>query len=230
MLEIFQSVGVFLAGLVARVGVFVVMLAVLVLPALAAALILRAVAARRERVLGLRRVAGLSFRPDVHYAPGHTWLRRRSGGGVEIGVDDLAERLLPSVTAVELPSPGTVLARGDTLAVLHGGGRAVTIPAPVAGTVAGVNAAALRDPGLVKREGYGRGWLAVVTPADESFVELPRGDAAEGWLRRESARWNRFLEQQLGFAAADGGELIAPAPWLVGEEGWRTLVAEFLRP
>lgn len=230
MVEILQSVGVFLAGLVARVGFFVVMLAVLVLPAVGAALILRAVAARRERALGLRRVAGLSFRPDVHYAPGHTWLRRRSGGGLEIGVDDLAERLLPSVTAVELPSPGTVLARGDALAVLHGGGRAVTIPAPVAGTVAGVNAAALRDPGLVKREGYGRGWLAVLTPADESFVELPRGDAAEGWLGRESARWNRFLEQQLGFAAADGGELIAPAPWLVGEAGWKTLVAEFLRP
>jgi hypothetical protein len=105
----------------------------------------------------------------------------------------------------------------------------VTIPAPLAGTIAGVNAAALRDPDLVKREGYGRGWLVIVTPADQSFVDLPRGEAAEGWLRRESARWNRFLEERLGFAAADGGELVAPAPWLVGEEHWKELTAEFLR-
>ncbi len=29
-------------------------------------------------------------------------------------------------------------------------------------------------------------------------------------------------------AAAPGGELVAPAPWVVGEEGWRALTAEFL--
>lgn len=229
MIEILQSVGVFLTGLVARLGFFVVMLAVLVLPSLAAALAIRAVSARRRRALGLRRVAGVLFRPDVHYAPGHTWLRGRAGGALELGLDDLAERLLLSVTAVELPRPGTAVARGETVAVLHGGGRAVAIPAPVAGTIAGVNAAVLRDPDLVKRDGYGRGWLVVVTPADQSFAELPRGEAAEGWLRRESARWNRFLEERLGFAAADGGELVAPAPWLVGEERWDALTAEFLR-
>ena len=49
-----------------------------------------------------------------------------------------------------------------------------------------------------------------------------------GLARRESARWTRFLEERLGFAAADGGELLAPAPWLIGEEGWRALAAAFL--
>jgi glycine cleavage system H protein len=230
MIAILETVGVFLTGLVARLGVFILMLAVLVVPALLAALVLRAVGRRRERALGLRKVAGLSFRPDVHYAPGHTWLRRRSGGALEVGVDDLAGRLLPAISAVELPGPGTVVAKGQTIAVLHGGGRAITIAAPVAGTIAGVNAAALRDPAVVKRDGYGRGWLVVVTPVDASFAELPRGEAAESWLRRESARWNRFLEDQLGFAAADGGDLIAPAPWLVSEESWKQLTAEFLRP
>ena len=120
------------------------------------------------------------------------------------------------------------MARGETIAVLHGGGRAVRIPAPVGGTIAGVNAAVLRDPALVKREGYGRGWLVAIAPADPSFAKLPRGEQAEGWLRRESARWSRFIEERLGFAAADGGELVAPAPWLVGEESWKALTAAFL--
>jgi hypothetical protein len=132
------------------------------------------------------------------------------------------------VTAVEVAQPGCVVARGETIAVLHGGGRAVRIAAPVAGTISGVNVSVLRDPGLVKREGYGRGWLVAIAPADPSFAKLPHGELAESWLKRESARWSRFIEDRLGFAAADGGELVAPAPWLVGEENWKALTREFL--
>ena len=166
--------------MLARFGLFFGMLAVLVVPALAIALAAHAVSARRRRALGIRRVAGLLFRPDLFYAPGHTWLHRRNGGVLELGIDDLAQRLLPSVTAVELPRPGTTVARGETIAVLHGGGRAVRIPAPIAGTIAGVNASVLRDPALVKRDGYGRGWLVAMAPADPSFADLPQRRAGGG--------------------------------------------------
>jgi glycine cleavage system H protein len=229
ILEIVQVVGVFLGGILARVGLFLAMLAVLVVPALLLALAVRAVSARRRRALGIRRVAGVLFRPDLFYAPGHTWLRRRKSGALELGIDDLAQRLLTSVTAVDLAGPGMTVARGDIIAVLHGGGREVRIEAPVAGTIAGMNAAVLRDPALVKRDGYARGWLVAITPADPSFAALPRGEEAESWLRRESARWSRFVEERLGFSAADGGELLAPAPWLVGEAGWTELTTAFLR-
>jgi len=229
-IEILQAVGVFLAGLLARLGIFLGMVAVLVLPALALALAARGVAARRRRALGLRRVAGLLFRPGAWYAPGHTWLERRAGGALELGLDDLAQRLMPSVTAVDLPQPGAPVARGDVIARLHGGGRALSIPSPIAGRVAGVNAGVLRDPALVKRDGYGKGWLLALAPADEAFEAFPRGAAAEEFLRAEAGRFGRFLEDRLGFAAADGGELVAPAPWLVGEEGWKALTAAFLSP
>jgi glycine cleavage system H protein len=228
VIEILQSAGVFVGGMLARVGIFVAMIAVLVLPALAIALTIRAVGAQRRRALGLRRVAGVLFRPDLLYAPGHTWLHRRKAGALELGIDDLAQRLLPSVTAVELPRPGTTVAKGETVATLHGGGWAVPIPSPVSGTVAGVNAAVLRDPALVKRDGYGRGWLVAIAPTDPAVAGLREGAEAESWLQRESARWSRFVEERLGFATADGGELVAPAPWLVGEEGWRELTSAFL--
>jgi len=227
-IEILQPIAVFLAGLIARLGLFLAMLAVLVLPALAIALGLRWAQARRSRALGLRRVAGLAYRPGISYAPGHTWLHRRKGGALEVGLDDLAQRLLPSVTAVELPRPGTFLERGQPIARLQGGGREVPIPSPIAGTVTGVNAAILRDPGLVTADGYGKGWLVAVEPADAAWESLPRGEAAEAFLRGEAGRFGRFLEERLGFAAADGGELISPAPWLVGEEGWKALTAAFL--
>lgn len=230
-LEILQSIGVFTLGIIARFGLFLAMVAVIVVPALAIALVLRGRAERRERALGIRDVDGVPFRPDLFYAPGHLWLHRRAGGrAVELGLDGIAQRLMPAVTAVDLARPGTHVARGETIATLHGGGRALEIPAPVDGTVVGVNAAVVRDPALVKREGYGRGWLVAMTPADEGYASLPRAGAAESWMRREAQRWNHFIEDQLGFAAADGGTLVAPAPWLVGEAGWSALAEAFLRP
>lgn len=228
VIEILQSVGVFLGGILARFGVFLAMIALLAIPALVLAYAMRAVDRQREKRLGLKSVAGLQFRPGLVYAPGHTWLQPRIGGALELGLDDLAQRLLPGVSAVELPRAGTKIARGDTIATLSGGGREVRVRAPVPGVVAGVNAAVVRDPGLVKREGYGRGWLVAIAPSDGSWASLPRGESAETWMRREAVRWNRFLEEQLGFAAADGGELVAPAPWLIGDSGWRALVAAFL--
>lgn len=229
-IEALRTVGVFLAGLLARVGIFLAILAVLLVPALLLALALRWAGERRRRALGLRRVAGLLFRPAVWYAPGHTWLHRRAGGAVEIGLDDLAQRLMPAVSAVELPHPGMRLERGGPLARLHGGGRELVVPSPIAGTVAGVNAAVLRNPSLVKADAYGRGWLVALAATEEAFEAFPRGPGAEEFLRAEAGRFARFLEDRLGFAAADGGELVSPAPWLVGEEGWKELAASFLRP
>lgn len=228
-IELLRSVGVFTAGIVARLGLFLVMVAVLVIPALVGAAVLRALAARRQKRLGVVDLEGVPFRPDLAYAPGHLWLHARAGGAVEIGLDAIAQRLMPAVTAVEVPPPGTRVARGEPLATLHGGGRALPIPSPVSGTVAGVNAAVVRDPSLVKREGYGRGWLVVVRPEGEA-APVAEGEAAARWMRDEARRFGRLVEERLGFAAADGGALVAPAPWLLGEEGWRTLVDAFLRP
>lgn len=228
-IEFLQSIGVFTAGILARGGIFLAMVAALVLPALALAAVIRAAARRRERRLGIHDVSGVPFRSGPFYAPGHLWLqRRRDGAALEVGLDGIAQRLMPAVSAVELVRPGTRVARGDAVATLHGGGRALTIRAPVAGTIAGVNAAVVRSPELVKRDGYGRGWLVAIQAPDEALAGLSRGEAAEAWMRRESARWSQFLEERLGFAAADGGTLIAPAPWLVGEDGWNELVASFL--
>jgi glycine cleavage system H lipoate-binding protein len=227
--EILQSIGVFLAGALARFGIVLVMVAVIALPALAIALVSHAVGVRRARALHLHPVRGILVREGARYAPGHTWLAPRKTGSLQVGIDDLAQRLVPSVTAVELPRAGDSVKKGEVLATLHGGGRAVPIASPISGRIVGVNASVLRDPGLVKREGYGKGWLVAIAPEGVEWAELPGGAAAEAWMDAESVRFARFLEERLGVAAADGGELVAPAPWLVGEEGWKALASAFLK-
>lgn len=226
-IEMLTSVGVFLAGLAARAGLVIAVIAVLSIPIMLVAAVLRGAEELKRRNLGLREVAGVLFRPDLWYAPTHTWLARRRDGELAIGLDGLAARLMPSVTGLEVARAGTRVEKGEPIATLYAGARTLSIPAPVSGTVTGCNRAVLRDPALVRAEGYGRGWIVAVRPADESFAALPRGDRAEAFMRSESARWDRFVEAELGYAAADGGHLVAPLPTLIGESGWKKLAAAF---
>jgi glycine cleavage system H lipoate-binding protein len=226
-IQLLTSLGVFLVGLAARAGVVLAVIALLSIPIMLVAAVFRGAEELKRRNLGLRDVAGVLFRPDLWYAPTHTWLARRRDGELAIGLDALAARLLPSVTGIEVARAGTRVERGEPLATLYAGARTLTIPAPVSGTVTGANRAALRDPGLVRAEGYGRGWIVAVRPSDEGFADLPRGDRAERFMRSESARWDRFVETELCYAAADGGHLVAPVPALIGEDGWKKLAAAF---
>jgi len=226
----FELVAVFIVGLAARAGIVLALVILLAIPVLLIAAMMRGAGELKKRSLGLREVAGLLFRPDAWYSASHTWMTRLAGGSLRIGLDALALRLMPTVNAVDFKPAGTRVSAGSPIATIHAGARALTVRSPVDGVVVAVNAAALRDPGLVKNDGYGRGWLVTVVPADLEFASLPHGSAAESFLREESARWNHFVEGRLGYAAADGGELMAPAPWLLGDEGWRELAGAFVGP
>ncbi len=219
VIEILEGLGTFIVGAAGRFGVFLVAGLALVLPALAIALVWRAIDRRRHPgELGL----------EAHVSPGHTWLEERHDAALVIGLDEIASAILPSATSVELPRPGMVVHRGDPIAVIRAGVRMVRIAAPVDGVVERVNGRLRRNPSLVKDEPYRRGWLFAMTPDDEGWRALPGGLRADTFLLAERRRLARFVEEELGLAAADGGELVAPAPALLGEEAWRRVVGAFL--
>jgi glycine cleavage system H lipoate-binding protein len=218
-IAILEALGSFAAGLAGRSAAFLVAGIALAAPALALALVWNAVE-RRRRPGSLPAVARV--------APNHTWLERRSGGALRVGLDEIARRILPSATAVELPGRGMVVHRGDPVAVVRAGRHAVRIGSPIDGTVVAVNRRVRRNPALVKGPSSAQGWLFVIAPADGRWRRLPAGERAEAFLASERRRLARFVEEELGLAAADGGELVAPAPALLGEEGWKKVVAAFL--
>jgi glycine cleavage system H lipoate-binding protein len=218
-IEILEAIGSFIIGAAGRIGLFLAAGLALALPALAIALLRRGLSrARRPAERGL----------EARVAPNHTWIEPRGADRLTVGIDEVAERLLPSATAVELPRPGMVVHRGDPIVVIRAGKRAVRIGAPVDGTIAAVNGRLRRSPGLVKDEPYGGGWLFSITPSGEGWKELPGGLRADAWMLSERRRLARFVEDELGMAAADGGELVAPAPVLLGEDAWKRVVAAFL--
>jgi glycine cleavage system H protein len=226
VMEILEAVGTFIVGLGGRFGLFLVLGLVLAIPALFVGFALHAWRRRRER--GVERVGGIAWRHGAYHAPNHTWLAPRRRGELAVGIDDLGQRLLPAVTAVELPRRGLEVHRGDPIAILRAGARTVRIGAPVDGTVVRVNGKVRRDPALVKQEPYGAGWLFTIAPGDGGYMKYPQDREAEGWMAAERARLDRFLEQELGYAAADGGVPVVPGPAALGEAGWKKLIFSFL--
>lgn len=220
ILNFLEGLGGFIAGLAGRTGFALLAGLALVVPALLLALGWRALTESRRARTGI--LSGARF------APGHTWLAARRDGALAVGLDEIAERILPSATALELPAKGMQVHRGDPIAIVRAGKRAIRIGAPVDGTIVGVNRRAHRNPGLVKEDPYGAGWLFLIAPANEAWRELPAGASAAAWVEAERRRLTAFMERELGLAAADGGELIAPAPALLGEEGWKRVVQSFL--
>lgn len=225
LLEIAQAAGAFVAGVVVRLGVVALFALLLLAPlgvALGAARLWRHV---RSAARGLRRVGGVLYKPGARYAAGHTWVERE-GQRLKVGIDGVAQELLPWALAVELPRPGALLQEGEVAAVVSCGGIDARIAAPVAGTVVAVNAEVEREPSLVKEDGYGRGWLFAIEPVDTRWSTLPAGEVAREWIEDESARLQRFLEARLG---ADGlASRSSPAPTLLAGSDWNDLTRAFL--
>jgi glycine cleavage system H protein len=225
-IDLVTGAGAFFGGALGRALVFLLGAAVLLLPALAIGGILRLVARARSKVV--ERPGGYAWRRDAFHAPNHTWLAVGGPAELCLGIDALAQGLMPSVTAVDLPRPGTFVRRGEPVAVLHAGCRSASVVAPVNGMVVRRNARVEREPGLVKREPYGNGWLFSLTPADTSYSEFPAANEAAAWFDLERERLSHFLEAELGLAAADGGDLIAPPLSLLTNDGFARLVKAFL--
>lgn len=219
MTSVLEALGSLVVGTAGRLLVSLLAGFALVAPAILIALAWRALSARARAANGTR--------PETHFAPGHTWVAPWRRETVLVGLDEVAERILPSATALELPARGMEVHKGDPIAVIRAGRRAIRIGAPVDGTVIAVNRRVRRNPGLVKEDPYGRGWLFALAPRDDGWKELPSGPAADLWVSSERRRLARFVEEELGLAAADGGALVAPAPALLGEDAWRRLLAAF---
>jgi glycine cleavage system H lipoate-binding protein len=228
ILDFLQSAGIFLAGLTIRLAFFLGVLAAVLIPVLAVFYAVQGIKALRRKSEGMEVIDGVRILPRRIYAPGHLWLGRRFLGGLRVGLDDLAQRLFPNLSAVELPKPGRLLRRGEPAIYLRSNGREAWLPAPMTGLVVAVNRAAERMPGLVNSSPYGRGWFYAMRPATASYRQFPTGPAARAWFRAEEDRLRITLEHELSFAAADGGRLMEHPATLLPKDRWEHVVTSFL--
>lgn len=216
-------VGVLIRLLIAVAGLFVLSLAL-------AAVFMGWEGVRRviERARGIMHAGTLIWRRNLYYSPAHTWLSAIADGSLRVGLDDLAQKILPGARVLQFAPVGVDVRKGDPLAMLAVGEHRFTIGAPTAGRVLAINERVGRQPELLHRDPYGRGWLATVRPQTHEYREFPTGEQARGWIRHEDHRLNAFLESQLGIAAADGGEWIVAPTTLLSDDQFAALTREFL--
>ena len=229
IIDALYNVGIFLTFLAARFAVLLIVLAVLTVVFLAGLAVVRMAQAARRRSLGLVRLDGLLWRDTLYYSPGHAWMQWKGEKTLRVGLDDLAQHVLGRITEVVLPEPGQLLKVGEPAMVVRSGKRRAIVPAPVSGKVVSINRRIQGNPSLVHNSPYAGGWLFNVEPADDAHARLPYGQQAREWFGGEALRLSHFLERELGMAAADGGELVAPAPTLLTEEQWESMTHSFLQ-
>lgn len=170
------------------------------------------------------------------FHPGHTWVELLRSGQVKVGLDDFLRRLLGRIEAVALPPVGVAVARGQPLARLRLGGRAMALRSPVDGTVAAANPLWETDPRRARADPYGEGWLVRVVPTNlaSNLRDLRIGEPAVWWLQEEVRRFRDFAarfiapDPALGLRLADGG---LPGEGLleqVDDAAWGRFEREFI--
>ncbi|MEI6210134.1 MAG: glycine cleavage system protein GcvH [bacterium] len=105
------------------------------------------------------------------YTKDHEWVRVE-GAELVVGITFHAQQLLGDLTFVELPKVGKTLQTHDPLSVVESTKAASDIFAPLAGTVAAVNAALSNDPGAINRDPYGDGWICRLKDWDRQGLPL----------------------------------------------------------
>jgi glycine cleavage system H protein len=112
----------------------------------------------------------MNFPDDVRYSTDHEWARLEDGK-VRIGITDYAQDALGDVVFVELPDVGRTVTAGESFAEVESTKSVSDIYAPIAGTVAAVNADLAETPERINDDPYGEGWLCLIEPSDPAGLD-----------------------------------------------------------
>ncbi len=119
----------------------------------------------------------------LRYQKSHEWL---SPDGT-VGISDHAQKEITDVVFFEPPKVGRQVKQGEACCVVESVKAAFDIYAPVSGEIAAVNAEAAKDPAVLNREPYGKGWLFKIAAASAREADsLMSADDYEKFLASEA--------------------------------------------
>ena len=177
-------------------------------------------------------VDGFLVPVGLRYHAGHTWLVRERPHLARVGVDEFGAKLAGHLEKLDLPKPGQWIRQGQTAWNLFRKGEKAGMTSPIEGEVVEVNQELLRDPSLLSRDPYGKGWLMTVNVPDEesTWRNLLPTRLVKGWMRDSVARL--YAEQPLlaGAVAADGGRPVDDLLEAIPTANWTKVTAEFFLP
>jgi glycine cleavage system H protein len=128
------------------------------------------------------------FPKDLRYSEAGLWVRQE-GNVVRIGLSDFTQQRNGDIAFANLTPAGTALDVGDEVASIETVKVNYSLPSPIKGMILEINPALRQMAEMINQEPYGRGWMAVVQPADlehdketllnaAAYLELARQQAA----------------------------------------------------
>ena len=105
-----------------------------------------------------------------YFTQEHEWIEVE-GSLATIGITDHAQDQLGDIVFVELPEPGTALAKGKEAGVVESVKAASDVFSPVSGTVSEANAALEEDPSLANSAAEAEGWFFKVEMKDPAELD-----------------------------------------------------------
>jgi glycine cleavage system H lipoate-binding protein len=188
----------------------------------------------------MRTAAGCVLPEDLFFHPGHTWVRVRPGGEFEVGMDDLARRLVHPVLGVRLPHRGEAIAEGRPVFTVKCPVGEVTVTAPFEGIVTRLNGDLDDDPALLHYSPFSAGWAFRAIPENpaRALAGLREGREAERWAESECMLVRDLVDVAradresagVGATLADGGQLLESPLAGIAPEAARRILVRVLRP
>ena len=167
---------------------------------------------------------------NFFYHQGHSWAMPENQELVRVGMDDFAQKLLGKPTDIQLPKVGSQIVQGEKGWKLQFNGQTIDALSPVNGKVVEVNEEILREPDLMNKDPYQKGWLLKVRPSNLRTDEknLLSGVLAKAWIEDTVNRLSRRITGNFGVVLQDGGLPIAGFAKEMAPADWDKLAREFL--
>ena len=174
-------------------------------------------------------VEGFLVPEQLSYHPGHSWAMRERRNLMRVGVDEFAAALAGHLDRIELPKPGQWIRQGQRAWSLFRDGEKAEMVSPTEGEIVEINSEVVADPGLLRRDPYGKGWLALIHVPDEESTNrnlVPAG-LVRNWMREAVSRLYARQPQLAGAVAADGGLPTGDLLEGVPDANWKRVTSEF---
>ena len=113
----------------------------------------------------------------MKYTEEHEWLREEDGM-IVVGITEHAAEQLGDIVFVELPEPGTEVAKDDEVVVIESVKAASDILAPIDGEITEVNEVLADAPSTVNEDAIGNGWFFKIKASDPSQMDDMMDEAA----------------------------------------------------
>lgn len=183
----------------------------------------------RPQSVRLQREYGFSIPEGYSFHPGHTWAHREGTETVRVGLDSFAGNLIGRVDSIDVMGLNRWVRQGQKVASLRAGDLAIDLVSPIEGVVISVNRDIAEDPGLLTRDPYNAGWIAVVKSPDIAINQknLVQPTMVAPWLQNSVTRLNGMVAELAPTLAADGGMPITGLLRRVAPEVRAKLLKEF---